>query len=118
MTDLLTTSATASPASPASPISSSIASRSPILSMRKEIVPTAASAVTTVTTATSATWTPMDRRASTRCPTTPMAVVSIAVPPTHSATCARSCDATYGMISAMFAIMLAPARTGSRRPRR
>ena len=100
MTDLLMTSATANPASPAMPISSSIASRSPTVSMMAEIVPTAASAVTTVTTATSATWRPMDRRASSRCPTTPIAVVSIAVPATHSATCAKSCR-DVGMTSAI-----------------
>ena len=91
VTDRPMTRATASPASPAMPISSSITFRSTTVSMRKEITLTAASAVTTVTSATSATWSPIDRRASSRCPTIPLAVVSMAAPATHSMMCARSC---------------------------
>ena len=88
------------------------------VSLADEITPTAANAVTTVTSATSVTCVPMDRRASARCPTTPMAVVNMAAPATHSVMYVRSLAATCGMTSASCPIMPAPARSGSRRPRR
>ena len=141
-------SETARLARPEMPISSSITTRSLGDSMISAISPVVIIAVITQTAATSAIWRPTDRLASRRTATAPTMATTTTAPITEATTCSRSpletplsrlaagrnptaavrpggvpasavlASAVLANAVALDSVMRAPARSGSRRPRR
>ncbi len=106
---------------PDTPISSSITARSVGDSMMTEISAMVIIAVITHTTATRPTCRPMDRRASSRRAPRPAMAVATTATATHATTLTRSTGAMLAAATgraAVPAVTTAPARSGSRRPRR